>query len=316
MTLVEPMMAFRIIPVLLIGIVCEIPVHAQRMPVRRVHLNPMAGRSADAGEKRLAWFDSYSGWAAFGKYVYSSDREHAWFQNLGGYLELFRNGASSNLVFLANAEIISNSANDIRFNPRAVFWEEGFLFTRAMGRSYAQIGYFHRCKHDLDNYTLGQERTLIYGSLQGNFLACFPHGRKNAAARLLFQNDIYTIRQDHRLPKSFESVKGHFRRLIGSARIQGDYHHKKPEHFFGYYAQTHAKLTLYGRRSGFVSRFEKISAAQIDYGFSAGALIGNHQTVRLGIFYERLSDTGIRVKPEKAGMIGIGLTAVHSKDVW
>ncbi len=310
------MMAFRLIQALLICFVCEIPVHAQRMPVRRVHVNPMAVCLADADANRIAWFDSYSGWAAFGKYVYSDDREHAWFQKLGGYLELFRNASSSNLVFLAHAEIISNSANDIRFNPRAVFWEEGFLFTQAFGRSYAQIGYFHRCKHDLDNYLLGQERTLIYGSLQGNYLMRFPTGGKNSSARLLIQNDIYTIRQDHRWPKRFESPSDHIRRLTGSVGIQADYHRKRPEHFFGCYAQMHTRLTLYGRRSGFFSRFEKISVMQIDYGFSAGALLGNHQTVRLGIFYERLSDTGIRVRPENAGMMGVGLTAVHSKDVW
>lgn len=301
--------------VLMIGIICEIPVHAQRMPVRHIHLNPMAEPLRNAEESRIYWFNAYSGWASFGKYVFRDDREHAWFQSLGGYLELFRIEESSNLVFLAHAEIISNDANDIRFNPRAIFWEEGFLFTKSFGRSYAQAGYFHRCKHDLDNYHLGQERTLIYGSLQANYLVHIAKC-KTGAARLLIQNDIYTIRQDHRLPKLFQSANGNFKRLLGSVGFNSDYHSKRPEHFFGYYAKIHSRLTFLGGRNGFISRFGRIAEARMDFGLAAGALLGYRQIVRLGIFYEKISDAGIHVKPRKAGLIGVGLTAVQSKDAW
>ena len=60
--------------------------------------------------------------------------------------------------------------NDIEFNPRAIFWEEGLLIATdgPIDQSSLQFGYTHRCKHDIDNFevfaTRGEreQRTLIF----------------------------------------------------------------------------------------------------------------------------------------------------------
>lgn len=306
----------KIITIIFYLFMLHLPVHAQRMPSRWIHFNPMAGDKHQFNDKQRIWFNQFSGWAAFGKYIASNDNEHAWFQNLGGYLELVRFARTSNLVFLTHIEFISNDKNDIRFNPRSIFWEEGFLYTRAFEHSYLQLGYFHRCKHDIDNYTIEQERTLIYGSVQGNYIFNFYTQPNFGAIRLVLKNDVYTICKDYRLPVRYESSGGSYEQLLGSSNFHIDYQNKIFNRRLGLYSQIFTQITLFGKNTGFFSRFQRVKNGYFDYGLSIGALLGEKEMVRLGFFYEKMSDSGITVVPRKANILGFSLTAVSPLDVW
>ncbi len=93
-------------------------------------------------------------WASFGGYA--PDSTYAWSVRLGGWLELYRFRDGTSLSIWTSNELVASPHSPIRFQPLALFWEEGLLLSKGPW----QAGFTHRCKHDVDR----KERVLIYSS--------------------------------------------------------------------------------------------------------------------------------------------------------
>ena len=157
---------FALLPLALVGIVSS--AICQNLPDRIVVFDPLAdttvprsGTNALTGTRLTA---------EFGRYSDGSGEQHRWNGKLGGYAEMVRWDSTWSIAIAGTLEVVMDPLNDIAFNPRAIFWEEGVMISRRAPWSDGAIiaGYMHRCKHDIDNHeaTLTAERpeqrTLIY----------------------------------------------------------------------------------------------------------------------------------------------------------
>ena len=118
------------------------------MVQRGIIINPLFNESLSISHSKSKTISSVYGWGSFGNYVVD-DAEHEWYHKLGMLIELYRIGKKLNLSFESHIEFTANDRNTLGFNPRAIIWEEGLLFTKRYNDSFWQIGYFHRCKHDI-----------------------------------------------------------------------------------------------------------------------------------------------------------------------
>ncbi len=312
MTFSEIVRTRRLSCVLLVSLVSSFGLFAQRYPDRHMTLHPLADLSDRA--EGTSWMHTSGGWAEFGAYRLSRDGEHAWIQRLGGYLEMFRIDDKASLTVVGNIEFIANPHNNIRFNPRAVFWEEGFVYTQRVGKNYWQVGYFHRCKHDVDNLLLGTERSLIFGSLQGKFLFPFQMDQGRTDGLFAVRTELLTIRQDDRTPLTTNRLN--LNNALGS--FAGIVHFRKQlEHsVFGYYVTAWTGVSAYGTRDGIFNRFTSIESATLNGGLSGGMAIQGNAAFRIGITYEYMSDTGINPVPEHSHLVSFGVLILNPAAMW
>ncbi len=300
------------------------PLFGQRFPDRWFTINPLMHQLEANENTGWSWMHSNAGWGEFGGYRIIRDHEHAWIQRLGGYIELFRISETTSLAFLGSIEFIANADNDIRFNPRAIFWEEGFLFTQKTGNSFWQIGYMHRCKHDIDNLNLGRERSLIFGSVQGKYIIPFAltntsTNTKYASHGLLaLRADLYTIRQDDRNPSVFSSYLPQVKSML--ATFGGALHLRTslplPVKPLGLYVTTWGALNFYGDKQEIFLKFDTVRSILFQGGIGGGIAVEGRAHLRLGISYEYLSDTGINPFPEHANLITISITMIPPTSIW
>ncbi len=288
--------------------------YGQRFPDRWFTMNPLMLQTEE--NTGWSWMHSNAGWSEFGGYRIIREHEHAWIQRLGGYIELFRISETTSLALLGNIEFIANADNDIRFNPRAIFWEEGFLFTQKTGNSFWQIGYMHRCKHDVDNLNLGRERSLIFGSVQGKYIIPFALGDTSTNGLFALRADLYTIRQDDRNPSVFSlylpQVKSMLATLGGALHVRTSL----PMKPLGLYVTTWGALNFYGDKQEIFLKFEKVRSILFQGGIGGGIAVEGRAHLRLGISYEYLSDTGINPFPEHANLIAISITMIPPASIW
>lgn len=292
------------------------PLHAQRFPDRWFTVNPLMNRGHPVHEGEWSWMHSSGGWGEFGAYRLARDNEHAWVQRLGMFIELFRVGNEASLAFTGDIEFIANPDNDIRFNPRAVFWQEGVLYTQRAGSSYWQLGYFHRCKHDVDNLTLQRERSLIYGSLQAKYLLPLTVNDGATDALAVLRADLYTIRQDDRIPASYSPQTPHVKRMLGTAGAV--LHLRRPLALspLGLYATYWGMVNFYGAKESVLLKFDRIAQSTFQGGASAGLAVEGNAHFRIGFTYEYLSDTGLNPYPEHAHLLTLGVTIVNPAAMW
>lgn len=292
------------------------PMRAQRFPDRWFTINPLMNTLHPTREGEWSWMHSSGGWGEFGAYRLVRDAEHAWIQRLGTFIELFRVGNEASLAFVGDIEFIANPDNDIRFNPRAVFWQEGFLYTQRAGTSYWQVGYFHRCKHDVDNFILRRERSLIYGSLQAKYLLPLTIDDGATSALAVFRADLYTIRQDDRIPSSYSAQTPHVKRMLGTAGAI--LHLRRPLSVrpLGLYATYWGMVNFYGTKESVLPKFDRIAQSTFQGGAAAGLAIEGNTHFRLGFTYEYLSDTGLNPYPEHAHLLTLGVTVVNPAALW
>lgn len=289
---------------------------AQRFPDRWLTINPLMNQQDAVEDHAWSWMHSTVGWGEFGGYRIVRDKEHAWIQRLGTFVELLRIGDASSLAFLSSIEFIANPDNDIRFNPRAVFWDEGFLWTQRAGSSYWQLGYFHRCKHDVDNFILRRERSLIFGSLQAKYLLPLDFQEARTQSLLALRMDLYTIRQDDRFPSEFANQFPHVKRML--ATIGGTLHVRKSlaTKPLGLYATYWSAVNLYGSKESVLLRWDTIKQMTFQGGLAGGIAIEGNTHLRIGFTYEYLSDTGINPTPESAHLVTLGVTIVNPSAMW
>ena len=303
---------------LLVFLLLTSALHAQRFPDRWLTINPLMDTRVPVEPDEWSWMHSSAGWGEFGGYRLIRDHEHAWLQRLGVFVEMFRVGEQSSLAFVGEIEFIANPDNDIRFNPRAVFWQEGFLFTQRAGELFWQLGYYHRCKHDVDNLILQRERSLIYGSFLGKLLIPLSSPENPTRSLLALRTDIYTIRQDDRFPRALAITHGrlHVKRLL--ATIGGSVHLRQPlgTRPWGLYATYWSALNLYGTRESTFLSLDRPKNATMQAGATAGLAIEGNAHFRIGVSYEYLSDTGLNPRPEHAHLVSISTTIVNPFVMW
>lgn len=125
-------------------------------PARSVVMNPL-------GDTGGPYLGAMGAWASAGAYL--PDTTYAWSIRIGGLLELFRINGISLSIYGAN-ELVAGPQSDIRFQPLALYWEEGAFCSWGTRGLVAQLGFTHRCKHDLDR----DERTLIFSSVHAGII--------------------------------------------------------------------------------------------------------------------------------------------------
>lgn len=143
-------------------------------------------------------------WGNLARGFKSTDERFAWSMSFGGIIQ-FVEGENSMFYLQGDADVLSDTHNDIGFNPRAIFWTEGLVYgLRLDSTNELHLGYVHRCKHDIDNLdkhvvAANEERTLIYGSVMGKYVARdfdFLDINTSTSAQL----DMYLYKQDYRYP--------------------------------------------------------------------------------------------------------------------
>ncbi len=284
-----------LITLLLLIFLLLLPVtlEAQRHAARSLIINPLLDDRHHLPDDETRVFNTFGGWAGFGNFPYSSDDHHLWYQDLGGYVELWRRGSTASLLLTGQIQFIADPHNAINFNPRAIFWEEGLLYTRDLQNGYLQLGFMHRCKHDIDNLDRGEQRSLIFSS----FIT-----RYQRSSRLFTRDDLmimagyerYLITWDRRIPRALEEHPPDWNNL--SRQLTLNLHWHANPHGSGVIAETQLHLILAG------SDLLLNRGASIGWQFhrSGGAF-------RFALNYEYLHDSGIPAIPSDVHLISFGI---------
>jgi hypothetical protein len=296
---------------------------ATRLTGRWVTINPLGAETA-SNSGGFSLLDVTGFWGEFANYQIETDEEHAYNVKLGGFVEVFRIGQDWSLAFLSSAELVANRRGNLFFRPRATFWEEGFVLTKRFGgHRFWQLGYMHRCKHDVDNLGTyhcdggGCERSLIYGSLQGKLLIPLGMGHEGRPASMLtLHSDLFTILQDDRNPESFSDRLPNVERAWGALGV--DVHVRRSLHrdWLGAYLTAYSSLQLFGDEEGFFSRFNALDRATWHAGISGGIALQGAAHLRFGIAYEYMEDTSISPDPESSHLVSLSFTLVNSRSIW
>jgi hypothetical protein len=173
---------------------------------RNMILNPLAHKIDESGTQFLPLI---GGWGEIDKYwKIADDGEHNFNTRIGVAAEAVRIGDDYDFTVSSDVELVANGQGALTFNPRAFFWQEAFMFGAAMADSFLQLGYVHRCKHDVDNIevqdTTGERRelVLIYDSvfarwISGRF-ALTSSSAVPLAAQIYLRADIFVLTVDDR----------------------------------------------------------------------------------------------------------------------
>ncbi|MDP2364207.1 MAG: hypothetical protein Q8M94_10620 [Ignavibacteria bacterium] len=301
--------------IILSFIIINLPLSAQRLTDRMYVFNLLFNEAENIADGKTSYINSVGGWGEFGAYRLQRDFEHAWYQKLGAFIEFFRTGDYQSFSFVSSMEFIANPDNDIRFKPRSIFWEEGFLYSRKEDSFFWQLGYFHRCKHDVDNFLYGKERALIYGSVQGKIIFLLDFLNEKESALLSARYELYTILQDNRYPKSWMTYSYNWKQLISSLGINFNFTKPISEQYWNYYFNSYSMINFFGRSEGFINRFNSLQKATVNGGFSTGISIKGKAEFRIGLTYEYLSDTGINPYPESAHLLSFGVSVLDHASI-
>ena len=328
-TLVTPLRAATAIFCLALAVFPQLLV-AQRFPERFFTINPLgvplsAEAVAKAGDSNFVWMSGFGFWAGFERYA-DFDPAHAWRSPFGAFAEIARwrarneqgeYGKRSGIFGVATFDHVADPDNDITFNPRAVWWEEGVVFATELdsarfGESAAwsslQIGYYHRCRHEVDNLFRNESRVMIYGSLTGKYLLEFPRSASGVEGFASARADVYTIRTDYRFPFAFDRLKPNFFDLVGSLGVNAHLSGDLPWKQLGWYAGARLFATAFADDRDFFRRFGTINALAFDYGAILGVSVEGAVRCRIGLQYEYLSDTEMQPFPEARHLLSIGFS--------
>ncbi len=293
--------------VLLLLICCSSALSAQPLIERYLVVNPLWDEGqAESGE--TSYVHTFGGWASFGPYLRFQDDDHQWNHQIGGFLEVVRWGQSTSLHVTTQIEFIADPFNNINFNPRAIFWEEGVVLTRRTGGPYWQFGYYHRCKHDIDNLNRGEERTLIYGSFMNRMI--WPVDLESSErSYIAWKTDVFTVRQDTREPEDALALQPNVDQKLASTGVQAHTRFDGSGQA-GWFATLYGDATLYSATDGFFDRFGSVNDVRFNGGVAAGLSILGRGELRIKAAYEYLSDTGIPVEPRGSHLFRVSLMAL------
>ena len=229
-------MPFLIPSLLTFILLVQFHLKAQNLPDRIVILDPLGDTTLNSDG-----FTLLPGTRLYGEFGYytdgTEDQTHRWNAKMGGYAEFARWDSTWSIALVGTMEVIVDPLNDISFNPRAIFWEEGLtISTRTPWSSNdgLQFGYTHRCKHDIDNIEVFdreggyEQRTLIYS---GPFLRFLDRPTKIIEGPIDFyagsglRLDYFVHTLDNRWDSETAALQPNVEDLIGSltasVRIEG-----------------------------------------------------------------------------------------------
>lgn len=299
--------------VFIISIFCSTVVYSQRQVERNLIFHPLNDTTKTFNGKKISLAHNFSAFAAFGKYVGVKDKDHEWYQQIGSMMELARFRNNSTIVVVSHMQLFADPNNDINLNPRAIFWEEGLLYAWKSKSRFYKAGYYHRCKHDVDNLSIGEERGLIFGSFL--FEAIFPVEINSGDLLFALRNDLYTIRQDYRFPRFSDDNIPHLEKILTTFR--GNFHYQSLfSSQLGIYINGYSMANIYSRNVGVFDRFQNLQKVNMNFGLSSGLVIKGNAQIRLGFNYEYLTDAnvGLPVKPTHLlsfGIMGISPFAIR-----
>lgn len=268
--------------------------YAQRAVERSLILNPLENPHVVLKEGESGWLTQAGGWGSFGSYFISGDEDHAWQQQLGAYAEIYRRGNRASLALTGHVEVIADRRNDINFSPRAVVWEEGFLYTHRIRQSYLQAGYYHRCKHDVDNLRFFEERTLVFGSALARLILPL-NVYAGGDSWLSVQYDHYTITWEKRRPDPLPERMKYWGDLIHSLKINALLAKPLGE-------SSHLYMDGYLMGTRMKEEFLLNGMIRLEVGKETAA-----GQIRLGIHTEYLADSGVSVYAPGVLLSGIGI---------
>ncbi len=176
------------------------------LPDRSILLNPLSHNTGDSG---FQFLPQIGGWGELDKYwKITGDSEHNFSTRLGAAAEAFRVGNGLDFTLSSDVELVANADSAISFNPRAIFWQEAFVLGAALDSGFMQLGYVHRCRHDVDNIevqdTTGERRelVLIYDSVFARWISGESALTDSAAApfatRIYLRADVFVLTTDDR----------------------------------------------------------------------------------------------------------------------
>lgn len=296
------------------GLIFILPaeIFGQRHVERHWNYDPMR-KVEDDYDRELKWFPDFSGWAEFGKFAFEKDTSHEYHHQLGAVMEMARWGNNS-IGFSTQVEFIYDPNNEIDFNPRSIFWEEGIVYTRDQGDHRLQLQYMHRCKHDIDNLELGHERVTINASLGSRWI--MPN-LEAFGGDLGFSPglEVYTITYDRRLPSDYQHEGLSWYQLLGAFDVRFQWQESLTDDI-NYFAQGYGKALLYGEGADegeeldAFTRFDGYEETRFSGSLSTGLEIdGKAGNFRVGMRYEYLDDAAINPDPEEGSLFSFYVQA-------
>lgn len=281
--------------------------YAQRQVERNLILHPLNDTTKTFNGKKVSLAHNFSAFASFGKYIGIKDKDHEWYQQIGSMMELARFRNNSSIVVVSHIQLFADPNNDINLNPRAIFWEEGLFYAWKGKSRFYKAGYYHRCKHDVDNLIIGEERGLIFGSFL--FETIFPVATNSGDLLFSLRNDLYTIRQDYRKPKFLNDKIPDLEKILTTFR--GNFHYQTLfTSQLGIYINGYTMLNIYSKNIGLVDRFQKLQKVNMNLGLSSGLVIKGNAQIRLGFNYEYLTDSNIGIPLKPTHLLSFGIMGI------
>jgi hypothetical protein len=316
----------RLLFLLILAIFSASRLTAQILPDRFVIYDPLGMHRHDT-----AGFSFMTGTNFYGEFVrYSngSGSSHRWNAKSGGFAEFARWDSTASIYMIGTTEVVIDPLNDISFNPRAIFWEEGVMASFRLAHEAAlQFGYIHRCKHDIDNLSFdpqvaSEQRTLIYSGIvaralwRPRVLVSEPFELRGG---FTVRNDFFMHLLDDR-PTSQEArdAGGSMERLINSTNVSGRLDIRPADASWRCYLTTDMMLSLFGAQPGFTDRFDDIRLLGSIPFVELGAEIFNPNGAAFTLFArgEWQRDAGIHATPERGRLAEFGVRISTVDGMW
>jgi hypothetical protein len=241
-------------------------------------------------------------WANLQKGFKSAGDRFGWSIAFGGILEFF-SWPGASLGMQGSIEVLSDTRNDIGFNPQGVNWEEGFIYNQQIGFVELSGGYLHRCVHNIDNLQTtnpearNMQRTLIYGSLTARALIRDLKVITSSLSGTSFslEADYYLVSEDYRYPEQSLNVGPNVENLIAS------FTEAFTINFFKIDSTT---IYLRGIVTGNIYKDQYGSNAHGEYGVKIG---GEAMNMEVFLGGESFDDDGGSIFPRESNFFYLGL---------
>jgi len=235
--------------------------------------------------------------------------EQAWNIKHYALFELYRwNDAL--LAFTTGQELRANPHNPINFNPRNIVWNESLIFYLKRSNVQWELGFNHRCKHDIDNASSPRDeepasdyqprfRTLVLSGLHLAATSQQIHLVSELNFRYYGRLDYYGYNWERREPESDQSLN--WENLRMTAKLGGKLSYPLSE-----------ELTIYNRDWLSFNYFDQAGLfkpnARLEGGFRAS---DGKASFNMFAAYEHFFDDTSRPYPVQSDVVFIGIRGNH-----
>jgi|GEM_PF-6268908 len=143
-----------------------------------------------------------------GESGYGSRDEALKYNLVFGGAGIFYRWDNSALWFSVVGNVIANPYNDIGFDPYGASWQEEIRYSHDFGYGIWEIGFSHRCRHEIDNFDPGEmqdeptKRVTLYAGPVFGFLS----KKIDISNRIDFtwgiDGQYIVVASDHRSPEN------------------------------------------------------------------------------------------------------------------